>query len=350
MLQGESFYNSRIPGVIDELDKMGIVTNSDGAKCIFTPLCKPAAEGGKGLPPLMVQKSDGGYGYDSTDVAAIKYRLKELDADWLVYVTDLGQQTHFDSVFAAARMAGWDDKGAAKGKARLDHVGFGVVCGKDKKRFKTRSGTTVRLVDLLDEAVNRVQAVIQGRKADGKTELDDAAIDDAAKAIGYGAVKYMDMRQDRVKNYVFSYERMLSLEGETAVYLSYAHARICSIQRKAAAGAGHADAAAYLAALRGGGAAVEITHKLERALLVKVLSFSNVVAGVMRKWQLNNLTKYLYELSTGLSEFYSAGKSDAALRVVGTPQQDSRVLLLELVATAIRTGLGLLGIRALRRL
>ena len=112
--------------MIDELDKMGIVTASDGAKCIFTPLCKPAAEGGKGLPPLMVQKSDGGYGYDSTDVAAIKYRLHELDADWLVYVTDLGQQTHFDSVFAAARMAGWDDKGAAKGgKARLKWVGQG---------------------------------------------------------------------------------------------------------------------------------------------------------------------------------------------------------------------------------
>ncbi len=342
--------------MIDELDKMGIVTASDGAKCIFTPLCKPAAEGGKGLPPLMVQKSDGGYGYDSTDVAAIKYRLKELDADWLVYVTDLGQQTHFDSVFAAARMAGWDKKKAAKGGgeevvARLDHVGFGVVCGQDKKRFKTRSGTTVRLVDLLDEAVSRVHKVMADRKAEGKTELDDAAIAEAAKAIGYGAVKYMDMRQDRVKNYVFSYERMLSLEGETAVYLSYAHARICSIQRKAAAAAGHADAGAYLAALRAnGGATVEITHKLERKLLVAVLSFSNVVAGVMRKWQLNTLTKYLYELSTAVSEFYSAGKSDASLRVVGSAQQDSRVLLLELVAEAIRTGLGLLGIRALRRL
>jgi hypothetical protein len=259
---GESFYNEMIPAAIDALRSKKLLEEDGGATIMW---CGP-----KYQIPLMVRKSDGGYGYDSTDLAAVRYRLETLERDWVIYITDAGQATHFHMVFDAARLVGW----AKDERHRLDHVGFGVVQGEDGKRFKTRSGDTVRLVDLLDEAVQRMKASLLERIKDGKTTLTEAEAQEAAHALGYGAVKYADLKQNPTTDYQFSYDRcvaclesggwgvpddvlgindathlrsppplfrtnkrhrnrMLDTKGDTAIYLLFTCARFHSILRKA---------------------------------------------------------------------------------------------------------------------
>jgi arginyl-tRNA synthetase len=176
--------------------------------------------------PLIVRKSDGGYGYDSTDMAALSYRLRDLQREWLIYVTDAGQASHFHMCFDAVKAAGWVDK------QRLDHIGFGVVCGEDNKRFKTRAGVTVKLIDLLNEAKERMLKQLTARAEEGKTPLQGDELAQAAEIIGFGAVKYFDLKQHPSTNYIFSYDRMLDTKGDTAVYLLFAYARVASILRK----------------------------------------------------------------------------------------------------------------------
>ena len=180
---GESFYNDIIPGVVNELKAKGLLEEQDGATIAWV---KDAIQF-----PLFLQKSDGGYGYDSTDASAIWYRTQQLKADWLIYVTDLGQADHFKGIFSLGNKAGWCTD------VRVDHVGFGVVQGKDGKRFKTRSGDTVRLVDLLDEAKDRVRKILEDRVKTGQTYIDSSEVEEASKAIGYGAVKYADLSSNR---------------------------------------------------------------------------------------------------------------------------------------------------------
>jgi arginyl-tRNA synthetase len=230
---GESFYNSRIPGAIAMCEAAGIVTEETEARgtCKIIKLEDEAV-------PLMVQKSDGGFGYDSTDLAAIHYRFVEKNADWVVYVTDSGQWGHFRLVFKAAQKMGW-----VPSHKRVDHVGFGLVLGSDGKKFKTRSGETVRLYELLDEAMIRAKAsIFEKRQAESKDEegalaalsLEDAeSIERIARSVGYGAVKYADLKTTRIMDYTFDFDRMLDFKGNTAVYLLYAYARIQSIFRKA---------------------------------------------------------------------------------------------------------------------
>jgi len=225
--RGESFYNSLIPPLVEELKVRNLCVDSKGAICFFTPKISEI--------PLMAVKSDGGYGYDSTDLAAIYHRLFIMRADWIVYITDMGQEVHFHMIFDAAEQAGWHRHPVT----RCDHMGFGVVQGEDKKKFKTRSGETVKLVDLLDEAVERATKEIEARVAqqgEGPGEVfltTEEEKKDAAEKIGIAAVRYFDMKQNRTSPYVFNYDRMLDAKGNTAVYLFYAYARIRSVQRKA---------------------------------------------------------------------------------------------------------------------
>ncbi|XP_030952341.1 arginine--tRNA ligase, cytoplasmic-like isoform X1 [Quercus lobata] len=314
--KGESFYNPYIPAVLKELTSKNLVEDSQGARVIFLE--------GFNIP-LIVVKSDGGYNYASTDLAAIWYRLNEEKAEWMIYVTDVGQQQHFDMVFKAAKRAGWlstDDNAYPK----ASHVGFGLVLGDDKKRFRTRSSEVVRLADLLDEAKSRCKTtLIERGKGDEWTEEE---LEQTAEAIGYGAVKYADLKNNRLTNYTFSFDQMLNDKGNTAVYLLYAHARICSIIRKSGKD---------IEELKSMGAIV-LDHADERALGLHLLQFSEVVEEACTNLLPNVLCEYLYNLSEFFTTFYSN------CQVVGSAEETSRLLLCEATATVMRKCFYLLGI------
>ncbi|KAA8523189.1 hypothetical protein F0562_009612 [Nyssa sinensis] len=253
--KGESFYNPYIPGALEALSNKGLIEESEGARVIFIE--------GKNIP-LIVVKKDGGYNYASTDLAALQYRLNEEKADWIIYVTDVGQREHFEMFFTAAKRAGWlpaDDNMYPK----TSHVGFGLVLGEDGKRFRTRSTEVVKLVDLLDEAKSRCKAVLIERgKANEWTEEE---LEQTAEAVGYGAVKYADLKNNRLTNYTFNFDQMLNDKGNTAVYLLYAHARICSIIRKSGKN---------LEELKKTGK-IELAHPDERVLGFHLLQFAEIV-------------------------------------------------------------------------
>lgn len=314
--KGESFYNPLMPSLVEELSSSGLVQESQGAMCFFIPNADM---------PLMMRKSDGGFTYDTTDMAAIRYRLQQEQAEWLIYVTDAGQAPHFDLIFKAAQMSGWVNPE----KHRIDHVGFGVVLGEDGKKFKTRSGDTVRLVDLLDEARDRCKKELLERQADIPAE----DIDPTAEALGYGAVKYFDLNKNRNTNYQFSYDQMCDLRGNTAVYLLYSHARVCSIFRKA--GVSFDDIK---------GATLKIQHPSELALALHMMRFPEVVNGVLEDLMPNRLTDFLYELTCKFSDFYRD------CRVMGDENETSRLLLCESVARLMRLCFKILGIRNVYRL
>ncbi|KAE9448684.1 hypothetical protein C3L33_19390, partial [Rhododendron williamsianum] len=253
--KGESFYNPYIPGVLEELAKKGLIEESEGARVIFI-------EGKK--YPFIVVKSDGGFNYASTDLTALWYRLNEEKAEWMIYVTDVGQREHFEMLFTAAKRAGWLPP-SDNSYPKANHVGFGLVLGEDGKRFRTRSTEVVKLVDLLDEAKSRCKAALVERgKAEEWTEEE---LEQTAEAVGYGAVKYADLKNNRLTNYTFNFDQMLNDQGNTAVYLLYAHARICSIIRKSGKD---------VEELKKTGALV-LEHPNERALGLHLLQFAEVV-------------------------------------------------------------------------
>ncbi|KAH9762659.1 Arginine--tRNA ligase [Citrus sinensis] len=314
--KGESFYNPYIPGVIDELSKQGLVEESQGARVIFIE--------GVNIP-LIIVKSDGGFNYASTDLAALWYRLNEEKAEWIIYVTDVGQQLHFDMVFSAAKRAGWlsaDDSTYPK----ASHVGFGLVLGEDGKRLRTRFSEVVRLVDLLDEAKNRSKAVLIERGKD--KEWTEEELEQTAEAVGYGAAKYFDLKNNRLTNYTFSFDQMLNDKGNTAVYLLYAHARICSIIRKSGKD---------IEELKKTGSLV-LDHADERALGLHLLHFSEVIEEALTNLLPNVVCEYLYNLSEYFTRFYSN------CQVVGSAEETSRLLLCEATATVMRKCFHLLGI------
>ncbi|TQD78958.1 hypothetical protein C1H46_035435 [Malus baccata] len=311
--KGESFYNPYIPGVLKELSDKGLIEDSQGARVIFLE--------GFNIP-LIVVKSDGGFNYASTDLAALWYRLNEEKADWIIYVTDVGQQQHFNMFFEAAKRAGWLPTDGAL-KPKVTHVGFGLVLGEDGKRFRTRSSEVVRLVDLLDEAKDRSKKVLVER---GWTEQE---LNQIAEAVGYGAVKYADLKNNRLTNYTFDFDQMLSDKGNTAVYLLYAHARICSIIRKSGKN---------IEELKKTGEIV-LDHDGERELGLHLLQFSENVEETCTNLLPNVLCEYLYNLSEVFTKkFYSN------CQVVGSPEETSRLLLCEATAIVMRKCFNLLGI------
>lgn len=323
----ESFYNPMLDGVAAELEAQGLAWVDAGALCAFPPGF--TGRGGEPLP-LIVRKSDGGYGYAATDLAAVRYRTNHLGATRLVYVVGSPQSQHLAMVFATARQAGWLGPGAG---AEAEHVAFGSVLGPDGRMFKSRTGGNVKLVALLDEAVERAWAVV----AKKSPHLDEGGRAEVARAVGIGAVKYADLANDRVKDYVFDWDRMLGMDGNTAPYLQYAHARVCSIFRRA--GAGHGAEA--------DGTPLAIGEPAERALALDLLTFDEVVQTTAEVLAPHRLCTYMFDLASTFTTFY---ERCPVLRAASAEQRRSRLVLCALTAGVLRSGLGLLGIEAPERM
>ncbi len=313
---GESTYNAQLGDVVAELERLGLARESDGAICSFPP----GFSGRDGEQvPLIVRKQDGGYSYATTDLAAVRYRVRTLDAVRIIYVIGAPQSQHLAMVFAVARLAGW-----APDNVRLEHVAFGSVLGSDKKMLKTRAGTPVTLASLLDEALERARNVVKSKMPD----LDEATQEVIAGAVGIGAVKYADLVNDRVKDYVFDWDRMLSFDGNTAPYVMYAHARIQSLLRKA-------DGPTGEPAIR-----VETTH--ERALALELAQFAATVSKVADSLQPHRLCGYLHELAVTFTSFYE----NCPVLKADEPERSSRLAFCALTASVLARGLDLLGIAA----
>jgi arginyl-tRNA synthetase len=316
---GESFYNPMLADVVDDLDALGLLVESDGARCVFPP----GFTNRNGDPlPLIVQKSDGGYGYAATDLAAIRDRVTRLGATHILYVVGSPQAQHLEMCFATAAMAGW-----LPDTVQAIHVSFGSVLDADRKMFKTRSGDRVRLVDLLDEAVERAAASV----AEKNPDLDATTRGEVARMLGIGAIKYADLSTDRARDYVFDWERMLAFEGNTAPYLQYAHARIRSIFRRANA----ADPSPGLVPV--------LAEPAERELSLALLGFADAVTSSLSSWSPSRLCTYLYDLASTFTGFY---ENCPVLKAPTDELRSSRLLLCDLTARVLAQGLGLLGIDA----
>lgn len=320
--RGESYYNPQLPGLIADLESKGLITLSNGAKCVYL---EGFVNREGDLFPLMVQKSDGGYNYDTTDMAAIRQRVAEEKADRIIYVTDAGQSLHFQMVFKAAEKAGYLDPK----KVRVDHVPFGLVLGNDGKKFRTRSGETERLIDLLTAAVEHAKHILMERTP----EMDQQETDHLAQALGIGAVKYADLSCHRTGDYTFSYDRMLKFEGNTAAFLMYAYVRVEGIKRKVKVD---------IESLKS--ERIHIEHPSEMALGMHLMQFAEALDQVAADLLPNRLTDYLY----GLAEKFNAFFRDC--RVEGSPQQSSRLLLCELTARVMKQGLHILGVHTVEKM
>ncbi|WFE22798.1 arginine--tRNA ligase [Solwaraspora sp. WMMD937] len=312
---GESYYNDMLAPVTDELDRLGLLRDSGDAACVFPD----GFTGRDGQPlPIIVRKRDGGYGYGATDLAAIRHRTRDLGATRLLYVVGLPQRQHFEMVYAVARQAGWLHPPAV-----AEHIGFGSILGSDGKMLRSRAGGSIKLVGLLDEAVTRAAELARQKNPD----LPDAAIAEVARAVGIGAIKYADLSTDRIKDYVFDWQRMLSLDGNTAPYLQYAHARIRSIFRRAGIE-------------QPTGTPILVSHPAEHALALELANFGAVVTGVEQTLEFHRLAGYLHTLATTFSGFY---EHCPVLRAEDEVR-DSRLALCDLTARVLRQGLHLLGI------
>lgn len=318
--RGESFYNPLLAGVIDDLTKKQMITLSDGAKCVFID----GFQNREGDPlPMIVQKSDGGYNYASTDMAAMKDRIQREKADRIIIVTDAGQATHFQMLAKAAEKVGYLDPK----KVRFDHVTFGLVLGPDGKKFKTRSGDTEKLVDLLTAAIDKARDIIAERSPEMPKEERDVL----AKALGLGAIKYADLSCHRTGDYTFSYDRMLRFEGNTAAFLMYAYVRVAGIKRR-------------INATPAKGAKIALKHPSEVALGLHLMRFNEMLDVVANDLLPHHLTDYLY----GLAEKFNAFFRDC--RVEGTPEQDARLLLCDITAKTLRQGFEILGIHPVEKM
>jgi arginyl-tRNA synthetase len=324
-VRGESSYNAVLPDIARELEQKGLAKINDGALCAFPP----GFTNRDGEPlPLIVRKQDGGYGYAATDLAALRYRTQVLGGTRLLYVVGSPQAQHLSMVLAVGAQAGW-----LKPPARAEHVAFGAVLGADKKMFKTRAGETVRLTDLLDEAVERSDSELKKRSPEG----DPAARRALAPQIGIGAVKYADLANDRIKDYMFDFDRMLAAEGRTGPYLQYAHARIHSIFRRAAE--------QHIA--RTPHAAFILEEAAERKLALELLDFGHAVIEAGEQLRPHRLCGYLYDLATAFTAFF---ESCPVLKASDDATRASRLALCETTARALSRGLGLLGIAAPERM
>ncbi|AFZ15476.1 arginyl-tRNA synthetase [Crinalium epipsammum PCC 9333] len=326
--RGESFYNPLLPAVLEDLDKLGLLVENAGAMCVFLD----GFTNKEGQPlPLIVKKSDGGYNYATTDLAALRYRIEQDGAERIIYVTDAGQANHFAQFFQVARRAEWipDD-------VEVVHVPFGLVLGEDNKKLKTRSGETVRLRDLLDEAIARARTDLKTRlQEEGRQETEEF-IENVAKTVGISAVKYADLSQNRTSNYMFSYDKMLALQGNTAPYMLYAYVRIQGISRK-----GGIDFDNL-----GADAKILLQEETELVLAKHLLQLSEVLREVEQDLMPNRLCQYLFELSQKFNQFYDR----CPVLQAEEPQRISRLSLCDLTARTLKLGLTLLGIPVLERM
>jgi arginyl-tRNA synthetase len=335
---GESFYNPKLPVVVDDLMGRGIARESDGAKAVFSDGARPPKEDpflvqrdGEWQPnPQLIQKRDGGFNYSTTDLATLAYRLETWSPKDIIYVTDGRQQLHFQQLFSTFRR--WHPE--LSETVRLDHVWFGSILGANGKPLKTRSGENIKLADLLDEAEERAFKIVTGKNPD----LPEDSRREIARIVGVGAVKYADLLPNRQTDYVFSWDKMLALNGNTAPYLQYAYARIQSILRKAVA-----SESGSVSAIENRRLAIHLGAPEELALGRHLLNFGLVIEAVAAEHRPNYLCNYLYELSSHFTRFYEncpVLKAEPEVRA-------SRLTLCRLVATVIRQGLDILGIEVL---
>jgi arginyl-tRNA synthetase len=322
-VRGESAYNDLLPTVVKELKEKGLAVESEGAVCVFPK----GFVNKEGAPlPFIIQKSDGAFLYATTDLAALRFRIGELKADKIIYVTDARQALHFQMLFATAQVAGWTDR-----RVELVHVTFGTMLGADGRPFKTREGGTVKLKDLLEEAVEKARAVVEEKNPELPAEKK-ARI---ASAVGIGAVKYADYSNNRDSDYIFSFEKMLAMDGNTAPYMQYAYARIRSIERKSAGK--EVDIERELAGIT----TLALTDPAEVDLAKKLIQYDQAIEAAAGQCRPNHLTSYLYDLSQAFSRFYNA----CPVLQASAEQRPTRLLLCDLTARIIRHGLGdLLGI------
>jgi arginyl-tRNA synthetase len=319
-VMAESAYNDDLDDVVADLNAKGLLTTSDGAQCVFLDEFK-----GKDGKPLIVQKSDGGYLYATTDLAAVRYRVRVLNADRALYSTDARQALHFRQIFAVAAAAGFTGN-----RISLEHQPFGAMLGRDGKPFKTREGGVVKLNDLLDEAVTRAATLV----AEKSPDLPEAERAQIARAVGIGAVKYADLSKNRTSDYIFDWDQMLSFDGNTAPYLQYAYSRIQSIFRRG--GVEEAELAAD----------VRLAEEEERALAVILLRLQEVLEQVTREGFPHLLCAWLYELATAFMRFYEA----CPILNAEEPSRGSRLALCRITGERLSLGLSLLGIETVPRM
>ncbi len=322
--RGESFYNPHLPELIKDLEQKGLITISDGAKCMFL---EGYVNRNNEALPLILQKSDGAYNYATTDLAALRHRVQEEQGNWLIYVIDAGQSLHLKMIFDAAKKAGYYDPE----KVRLDHVDFGLVLRADGKKFKTREGDTERLLDLLMEAVKKARQSLLERNPD----MSQEELDESAMILGLDAVKYADLSCHRSSDYIFSYDKMLSFEGNTAAFLLYAYVRILGIQRKTKVD---------MAELMQSNTNIVLQEPSEISLGLMVCQFPEVLEQTAEELLPNRLTDYLFRLAEKFHIFFHQ------CRVEGSAEQQSRLLLCEVVAKVLHQGLSILGLRTLPRM
>ncbi len=314
---GESFYNQRLASLVEELKKSGLAEESDGALCIFFPDDANLVE----RAPCMIQKRDGGFNYATTDIATIEYRVEEFRADDIWYVVGAEQKLHFDQIFAVAKKRGLDTE--------LNFIPFGSIMGKDGKRFKTRSGDTVSLTDVLDEAVERAGKII----AEKNPDLSADEMEKISRIIGIGSVKYAELSQNRLTNYIFDWDNMLSLKGNTAPYLINAYVRTRAIFRK-------------LGSEFDGIETIQLTEPAEKALALKLAQYAEAVPTVLTDFRPNLLANYLYELANTFHSFY---EHCPVLRSEGQVRE-TRLALCDTTSKVLKKGLGLLGIETTERM
>ncbi len=323
-VRGESDFHDDLPKVVEALKARGLLTESGGAQCVF--LDQFRNKDNEPLP-VIVQKTDGSYLYATTDLAAIRYRVGTLKANRIIYVTDSRQMLHFDMIFAVAREAGFAGKDVS-----LEHVPFGMMLGENGRPFKTREGGAVKLMDLLDEAEQRAKKLV----AEKNPELTGNEIAEVAHKVGIGAVKYADLAHNRLSDYVFSWEKMLSLDGNTAPYMQYACARIRSIFRKGES----VDCMDFT------DVKIILTESAERSLAVKLMQFPEIVETVAVECTPHVLCGYLFELAGEFMGFYE----NCPVLKADEPTRRSRLQLCHLTEQIISKGLHLLGIETLEKM
>ena len=317
---GESAYNELLLQVTARLGALGMMTKSDGADVVFPE----GFTNRENQPlPLIIRKTDGGYNYATSDLACVIDRVERIDAELLLYVVGAPQAQHLQMIAAVATQAGW-----LKAPREMVHVSFGNVLGADKKMLKTRSGDTVKLDALLTEAVERAAKAV----AEKNPDLTAEAQAEIARIVGIGAVKYADLSTDRIKDYTFDWDRMLSFDGNTSPYLQYAHARICSIFRRANV---------ERASVRN--FEPTISHVAERELAMKVLQFDSALWDTLDKYSPHRLCTYLYDLATSFSSFY---EQCPVLKAENENEKNSRLMLCDLTARVMQAGLEVLGIES----
>lgn len=312
-VRGESFYNDTLPSIVETLGKSNLITEANGAKCVFLD---------KDKAPVIVQKSDGGYLYATTDLAAIKFRNEVLKADKILYIVDFRQQEHFQQVFELAQKADFS------GSCKMQHIKFGTMLSETGKPYKTRDGGTIKLINLLDESVKRAKENLLSMS----TTLKKDKVDNVANIIGIGAVKYADLSINRESDYIFSFDKMLSFDGNTSVYIQYAYVRANNILNKV--DSYHRDK-------------LVLNSDIECELGIRLLKFEDILLKVSYEYSPHVLCLYLYELATTFMKFY---EKFSIIGEENTKVKDSRLLLTQSTAKTLKKGLELLGIDVIDRM